>query len=306
MQNEKSTTPEKGARKMSGSYKKRKRKLQYEIVRRKPFVPSLKRKLPFKRTTEKPIASDRSLSKIERAAEKDPFEIHASQRDSLNEEEIIALYELVFKKHGNMIERELDKSPYIILCDSRVISRPLKEPSDEEIMALEKKHGKICYIIRRDLIEEIKWAPLGDNDYYPTVELFLGDPGWSDEDIFNKGTKVIADFDTGNPNVAAFSNEKLPFLKGVKPITPRRGTSHLGVSYYYQLRRAKVGVRDFQGKKRCIVKDCSCVLKWDREKNPFLITNPNREGLVGRDIMMTFPFEVTLSPINKSSILRLI
>jgi hypothetical protein len=63
-----------------------------------------------------------------------------------------------------------------------------------------------------------------------------------------------------------------------------------------------VGVCDTKGAKRCITKPCRSVLSWTKvERNPFLLTNPNRRGFVGRDLMLAFPLNIQLSGKNKQS-----
>ena len=125
------------------------------------------------------------------------------------------------------------------------------------------------------------------------------------EKVFSRGLRTVADFDTGNPDIAAFNSQELTFLRPAEAFEVRRAL-HLGLFYDYYLRSTKVGLRDVYDKRKCVLKNCRCVLFWGQvERNPFLLANPNRKGFVGRDLMMRFPFEVKFSPLTKTSSVRL-
>lgn len=244
------------------------------------------------------------------ALARDPFDVPIEERDSLEVGKIVELYDLLFEKYGAAIEELLKTTGarFLVLCDKRVIlkSNDHEGPLNREVRALEKEYGKVCYVITKDLVEESTWSILGGNDYYPTIKIFLGESGWTNEDVFDRGLRLTADFDTGNPNVAAFDSRKLAFLKPVEAFEVRRAL-HLGRFYDYYSRTVKAGLQDVRGGRRCLLKASRSVLFWDRaERNPFLLANPSREAFVGRDLMMKFPFEITLSPLTRASTIRLI
>lgn len=236
----------------------------------------------------------------------DPFEVPIEERDSMTAEELVELYDLLESKYGELIRGPLGKSSRcVVLCDRKVVFSSSREPTNEEVENIERKYGKVCYIVARDLIEEGAWCALGDDDYYPTIKLFIGEADWMDGKVFRAGVKLTADFDTGNPDVLALSHSAAEKLK-FKPKFLRRAY-HLGIGYDYYILKAKVGIRDEKGKARCMVKMCRSILSWENpEKNPFLLTNPKRSGFVGRDIMLSFPLLILLNGEEKRTKWKLI
>ena len=232
----------------------------------------------------------------------DPFDIPIVERDSMNPKQLSELYDHLLEEYGSMVKQHLKKgSRFLVLCDKRIVFSSDREISDEDVREIERKYGKVCYIVTEDLIEESSWMPLRDEDYYPTIEISLGGIDWGAKEIFDQGLRVIADFDTGNPDIAAFSHEELSPFKVMVPRIMRRAI-HLGKYYDYYLLKVKIGICDASGERRCIQKTCRSVLFWrEVERNPFLLANPNRKGFIGRDLMVHFPFNILLSGKMKHS-----
>ena len=116
-----------------------------------------------------------------------PFEISTAERSSMTPEELIALYDSLLEEHGRLIRESLGKgSRYIVLCNGKVVYASNREPSDEEVRNLEKNLGKVCYVLTEDLIEESCWSPIGDGDYYPTIDLFIGGAQWVEDEVFRR------------------------------------------------------------------------------------------------------------------------
>jgi hypothetical protein len=232
----------------------------------------------------------------------EPFEVSATDRGSMTPGELTALYDSLLEEHGRLIRESLGKgSRYIVLCDGKVVYASNREPSDEEVRNLEKNTGKVCYVLTEDPIEESRWSPIRDGDYYPTIDLFIGGAQWVEEEVFRRGLKITSDFDTGNPDVAAFNNEDVNTIQPTATCVMRRAL-HLGKYYDYYLTTLRIGVEDAKGLKRCITKPCRSVLSWTKpERNPLLLANPSRRGFVSRDIMLTFPLNIQLSGKNKQS-----
>lgn len=231
-----------------------------------------------------------------------PFEVSTAERDSMTPEELIALYDSLLEEHGRLIRESVGKSSrYIVLCNGKVVYASNREPSDEELRNLEKNLGKVCYVLTEDPIEESRWSPIGDGDYYPTIDMFIGGAQWEEEEVFRRGLKLTSDFDTGNPDVAAFNNEDVNLIQPTVACIMRRAF-HLGKYYDYYLTTLRIGIKDAKSVKRCITKPCRSVLSWTKpERNPFLLANPNRRGFVGRDLMFAFPLNIQLSGKNKQS-----
>jgi len=124
----------------------------------------------------------------------------------------------------------------LVLCDRKVVyaSENRYEPSDEEILEIEAKTGKPCYVVTREaLIEErVQWSEIQRGDYYPTLEVCIGDENWDDEKVFSEGKRVRCDFDTGNPDHTVFDTEDCREISSNFPRIMRRGR-HLGWVYHF-------------------------------------------------------------------------
>jgi len=232
----------------------------------------------------------------------EPFKVSIAERDLMTTKELTALYDRLVGEHGRLVGDHLGRgSRYIVLCDGKVVHRSNHEPSDEEIRNLERNLGKVCYALTEDPIEESRWSPIRNGDYHPTIEVFIGSSQWKEEEAFHRGPQITPDSDTGNPDIAAFSDEDLNLIQPIRTHVMRRAF-HFGKHYDYHLATLKICIKDAKSATRCIQKTCRSVLSWtEPERNPFLLANPTRKGFVGRDLMLTFPLNIQLSGKNKQS-----
>ncbi|MFN3622416.1 MAG: hypothetical protein ACK4TI_05950, partial [Nitrososphaerales archaeon] len=117
----------------------------------------------------------------------------------------------IYELHGGWISEELKRrnARSLLVCDKKVIaaSKDRYGFSLKQVARVEEELGKPCYLLSGEtLIEETaEWSRLGDEDYYPTIEVYLGEEGWDDRRVFRDGVKVRSDFDTGNPEYAVFN-----------------------------------------------------------------------------------------------------
>lgn len=116
-----------------------------------------------------------------------------------------------------------------MLCDGKVVYASSREPKDEEIRSLERKLGKVCCVLTEDPIEESRWSPTGDGDYYPTVDLYVGNAGWREEEVFQRGLHITSNFDTGNPDVAAFSDDDVNLVQPTVGRVMRRALGNVTI-----------------------------------------------------------------------------
>jgi hypothetical protein len=87
---------------------------------------------------------------------------------------------------------------------------------------------------------------------------------------------------------------------GNKEIKPVR-ISKKGRRYFYFPRMMKVGITD-RRRNRCLSKIVEGVDNWNKvELNPYKLANTNREGFIGRDLMLKLLFRITLDPALRRS-----
>ena len=236
----------------------------------------------------------------------DPFEIPLDYYKSLSSDEDWLLTTRLFALYEGWIQSKFKEhsAEALVLCDRKVVyaSKNRYEPSDEKIIELEAKMGKPCYVVTKEpMIEErVGWSELQREDYFPTLEVYVGDKNWHDKRVFSDGRKVRCDFDTGNPDYTVFDANICKDVSGEYPMVVRRGL-HPGWIYNFYSCLMKVGIKDGE-KSRCLEKVVEGVEDWSNpNRNPYKIVNPNREGFVGRDIMLKLLVKSVLDPESKES-----
>ena len=240
----------------------------------------------------------------------DPFKIPLDKyREIVNDESrggaLHIIARRIYELHGRWINEKLQETgaKCLLVCDKKVIasSRDRYGFSSKQVAEMEDRLKKPCYLLTGETLveEEAKWSSLDGEDYYPAVEVYLGDRGWSDEEIFDRGMMVRSDFDTGNPEYAVFDEA---ICRTVAREAEGIGYGqHLGRGYSYFFRKMRVGVKD-RRTGRCLEKIVEGVDNWNNVKlNPYKIANPNREGFIGRDLMLKLLFRITLDPSLKES-----
>jgi len=113
-----------------------------------------------------------------------------------------------------------------------------------------------------------------------------------------------SDFDTGNPEYTILDERVCRRMESEMPL--RRVGYHLGRCYFYFPRMMKVGITGGR-RNRCLNKIVEGVDNWDNvELNPYKLANPNREGFIGRDLMLKLIFRITLDPALRRSMWKLL
>jgi len=232
-----------------------------------------------------------------------PFDIPLTDFKKLSFGDYIFLSEKAYRLCREEIRKFFKDSSlhHVVVCNSKVIhsSSNLLGIERETVENLMNEMGMPCYVFsREDIVEEARWIKLNE-DYYPTIKIILGDNRWEDEEVTRRGRKVISDFDTGNPYYTILSEES-----GENIIAPassyetHRGT-HLGRPYWFFLREVKICIEDANSKFKCESMRARFVLFWD--ESPLLLANPGRKGFVGRNIMFSLNFKITLNPEDCTS-----
>lgn len=243
---------------------------------------------------------------IQRLEKIDPFDIPLEECKELRKGKYRTLVNQIimkqfYKNYGSWIETQFKERQGVyalVVCNRQVVLSSEDEygPPGQQINEIELKMEKPCYLISRDpLIEEhAAWTNLSQDDYYPTLEVYLGHVQWSDHKVFSDGVKILSDFDTGNPRYSVFDEEICQTIAGnSEKVGFRR---HLGHEYVCYLRQMKLGVTDGQ-QGRCLQKTVEGISDWeDASLNPYKLANPYRSGFVGRDIMLKLLVQITLNP----------
>ena len=243
----------------------------------------------------------RNLWVLEKAL--DPFNMPLRKFENLSFDEYVPMAERAYELCKEKIKESFrdDRIHHVVICNGEVFYKADSTAGiDGHLLRdLMTKMGKPCYVIsREDMVEEARWTQLND-DYYPTVELLLGGKDWTDEKVAERGRKILGDFDTGNPYYTIFDEKmgeeavSLPL-----PYEIHRGV-HFGKPYWFFPREVKICVKDAKGTSRCKVLWARFVRRW--EKSPLLLANPRREGFVGRKLMLTLNFRITLDPLTRMS-----
>lgn len=236
----------------------------------------------------------------------DPFALSLTEYQALSSDETWALTQALYARYGHWLHQQFEQSRAALLavCDHQVVySSPDRYDfhADEVVERIQRERHKPCFILTRPVpVEErCTWSDLGQGDFYPTLEVYLGARAWSDAEVFSKGTPVIADFDTGNPALAVFDEALCFRLSG--ETRPLRQDLHLGRPYRYRPRLMKVGITDGWNQ-RVLERVVEGVEGWgDAARNPFRLANPRREGFVGRDLMQQALVQITLDPRRRES-----
>lgn len=237
----------------------------------------------------------------------DPFDISLKEYRSLDGDEQWTLTQRLYDLYGDWVQEKFEetKAKLLVICQKEIIYQSANEydlRADKVVRGKEKELGKPCYILTNQspIEEEASWSDLREiqeGDYYPTIEVYLGTE--DEEEIFGDGTAITSDFDTGNPDRSVFPEAVCREVS--KETMVRRRDKHLGRLYHYYLRPMAIGVMDRENQ-RSITKPVQGIENWeDIEKNPYRLANPNREGFIGRDLMLELSLTVSLNPREKRS-----
>jgi hypothetical protein len=194
------------------------------------------------------------------------------------------------------IEKQLARlqASWIMVVDGRVVlhgATMQDYPEDEEFLLLCERTGKYPFIFFHPLVHAIEesastWhETIQPKDAYPTLALSL---------LKNDNRLALtADLDIGSLN--SFGDIDLLKKSGVIEILPHqseRDSRHLSRPYIYFPKRITVEVVDQNGQEQHVRATVFCVQDW--QYSPFVIVNPARTFLVGRQILSALKPRLTL------------
>jgi hypothetical protein len=217
----------------------------------------------------------------------------------LPQEERDALSLELQDRNWNIIQSELERrnAQWIIVCDGKVFCQSQEWddfPTDEEIEQIGKTFGKAPLLFAKSaLIEESSWTRLSGNDWYPTIPVCFGGVDWDNAQMNSSGLSVAGDFDTGSPLILLDMDTLME--RGITIVTPFRPALrdiHLGRNYMYRIFRLRVSIVDDSGTIHSALIDCRCIP--DFRDSPLCKVNPNRQALIGRNILLRLSLRVEL------------
>jgi len=249
----------------------------------------------------------------EKPVEKDPFAMAFKEYDKLSEVEQDEISWQAFSLKKSWIDEQLHKyrAEWIVVIGGKVeaFSSTLDDvPMKNEIRKMGMETELVPFLfIREPLIEESasgltthsQWAELDDEDFYPTLEIFIGTIGDDKQQLKSAGVRLAADLDTGSPSiiVRGIDVEQLGLrLKDYK----NTWASHLGKRYRYVTPKVQVAIQsESQGLKSGVF-HLRAVHDWPT--SPFVLINLNRTALVGRNLLLQLGLDVLLKGTERKTI----
>lgn len=231
----------------------------------------------------------------------DPFSVPWETYLRLPPECAERLKERVWDENGDWIREQIEErnAAWILVCNREIIkwSDDLKEyPSRQERKEIAKKHNLFPFVFARPpLIEETNWhETIYRNDYYPTLRISICGE-----------LELTGDMDTGAP-ITVLDRDQLISSGNLLPDPSdilEKDIFHREV-YEYSFDEVHIQITDESGRKQSRFILCECVKDW--RNSPFCMVNPNRQALVGRDILLEFPLEVRLNGRRKKTCIYLV
>jgi len=253
---------------------------------------------------------DRSL---ETPAGKNPFEMPFEEYDKLSEVEQDEISWQAFSSKKPWIDEQLHKyrAEWIVVIGGKVeaFSSTLEDvPMKNEIRKMGMETRLVPFLfIREPRIEESaseltahsQWAELDDEDFYPTLEIFIGPVDDDKQQLPSTGVRLAADLDTGSPSiiVRGIDIEQLGLrLKDYK----NTWASHLGKRYRYVTPKVQIAIQSESRGLKSGAFHLRAVHDWST--GPFVLINPNRAALVGRNLLLQLGLDVLLKGTERKTI----
>lgn len=244
----------------------------------------------------------------------DPFELSLDEYLNFSDAERNIIHFRAEYENAKWIQKGLDerRAAWILVVRKEIIktSSTLDDyPGLENLRDLAKKYGYLPYrFVKSPVIEEIKslgessWSKTTlDGDYYPTIEIFIGKPEWTGEQVVKQGFLLIADFDPGTSYIFLdyldYARLQIPTMV----LEPFRLGYHIQDKYIYQLLPLKIGVRRVNGEIKTGLFRCFCVKEW--KSSPFCMINPHRKAFVGRNILLDLPLNIELRGEDRKTVI---
>lgn len=177
-------------------------------------------------------------------------------------------------------------------------------PSKNDVYQLAKDKNFAPFIYVKDpqieestnLKNKSNWSLLNNRDFYPSIKIYIGLEDTSIEELINPKNEIITDFDTGSPVIVIDQGE---LKKRDIPVENEFEVAniHLGKTYDFPLPQINIGVKTSHNSHKSRSFRVRSVSDW--KSSPFCIINPNRKGLVGRNLLIDLNLHILLKGDEK-------
>jgi hypothetical protein len=232
----------------------------------------------------------------------DPFDLSLKEFLDLRLEDAKNLQIKAYKSSKKILDEAWKKGiKHVILCNGKIVygSSENKDLSNEIVENIAKKYNKAFYVFSSsDIVEESQWTKVSDEDYYPTLKLYIGEENIENTDLL-KTSPIYADFDTGNPYLRIFDANRFKSPITDFTVLEMRQSEHLNKIYTFFNKKVKIVIKDENNSIRSILSNVRLVQEW--KDSALLQVSPNRVGFVGRDLIREFRIKIELNPSDSST-----
>jgi proline iminopeptidase len=209
------------------------------------------------------------------------------------------VFDTHWKRHGQWIQTEMKRvgARWCVVCGNEIVkwSADMETfPEEDDLRIIGRNTNLVPFAYTAPLpVESIPAANVGvgwvstreKGDYYPTIHVGIG------------GNSVVADLDTG-----ATQSHLCSSLVTRNLFSACRSSTHLGKQFEYYSQKIPLTVQVEGGIQETIKLTAAVVLGWDA--SPFVIVNPARKALIGRDLLLHSRHDLVLSGSQRRSFLR--
>ncbi len=232
-------------------------------------------------------------------APRDIFSISFADYLAMSKEERDDLQISAYRKYAKWIEQELGRhdARWILVCGGKVVeSGPTLRsyPRAQRVRMVGEQYGLMPYVfVRGPVIEESNWSSLPHDDSYPNLSIFIAAEDSNPSKLKSNGLTMVADLDTGSTDIL-FDYEQL-LERGIieSQDTELHEHSHLNRLFSYYSLPVLIGVLTERGKMISGIVETMCVKNWPH--SPLRFTNPFRQALAGRNLLMELPLRLELN-----------
>jgi len=253
---------------------------------------------------------DRSL---ETPAEKNPFAMPFEEFEKLSRTEQSEIRRQVFSRNRTWINEQLQKhrAEWIVVVGGIVekFSSTITDvPRKDALKKMGREKGLTPFLfIREPQIEEsavtlnsqTSWNELAQNNLYPTIGIAIASVDETQPNIETTGIRLAADFDTGSPIIIVRDIDVERIGVNLDDDYEEAWAVHLGKEYRYVTPEVQIAVfSESQGLKSGIFYPRAI---YDWATGPFVLINPNRAALVGRNLLLQLGLDVLLKGTERKT-----